>query len=331
MKNVKSLLLLLVMAALVVFAVACGTGNETTDTDGQTGSEQTEGNEAAAELEGSVVVDGSGTVYPFMAKAAEDYMINEQENVSVEVSRAGTSAGFKKFLVENGTDFNNASRQIKDEEKATAEELGLEVKELKVALDGITIVINKENDWATELTEQEVIDIFLASAGKKNWSDVRPDFPNEPITTYGPNENHGTYEFFFEKILEEQDLVESVNLQQEYSTLVDLVSKDKNAIGFFGFGYYVNNQDKLTAVNVDFGNGPVEPSLETIKEDGAYAAFTRPVFTYLNEGNAKQNPQVLDFAIYTMKNAAETAAATGFAPLAEAEINESVQYLEGLK
>jgi phosphate transport system substrate-binding protein len=337
MKNVKALLLFLVMATMVLFAAACSGGEETTKTDEETGSETTENNtdtseNTEVELEGNVVVDGSGTVYPLMAKLAEDYMTNEQENVSVEVSRAGTSAGFKKFLVEDGgTDFNDASRQIKDEEIALADELGLTVKELKVALDGLTIVINPENDWATELTQQEVIDIFLASAGKKKWSDVRPDFPDEEIKTYGPNENHGTYEFFFETILDEQDLVEGVNLQQEYSTLVDLVSKDKNGIAFFGFGYYANNKDKLTAVKVDFGSGPVEPSLETIKEDGDYAPFTRPVFTYLNEANAKEKPEVLDFAIYAMKNAGEAAAETGFAPLTDAELQEAVTYLEGLK
>ncbi|MFC4320785.1 PstS family phosphate ABC transporter substrate-binding protein [Litchfieldia salsa] len=337
MKNVRNLLLFLAMLSMVLFAAACSNGEETTTTDKEeTGTETTENTEttedAKAELEGSVVVDGSGTVYPLMAKLAENYMTNEQENVSVEVSRAGTSAGFKKFLVEeNGTDFNDASRQIKDEEKALAEELGLTVKELKVALDGLTIVINPENDWAAELTQQEVIDIFLASAGKKKWSDVRSDFPDEEIKTYGPNENHGTYEFFFENILDEQDLVESINLQQDYSTLVDLVSKDKNGIAFFGFGYYVNNKDKLQAVKVDFGKGAIEPSLDTIKEDGDYAPFTRPVFTYLNEENAKAKPEVLDFAIYAMKNAAEIASETGFAPLTDAELQESVSYLEGLK
>ncbi|WP_078545638.1 PstS family phosphate ABC transporter substrate-binding protein [Litchfieldia alkalitelluris] len=337
MKNVKGLLLLLVMAMMVVFAAACGTSEETTNTNESTGSETTgssnnEDSEERVELEGSVVVDGSGTVFPLMAKLAENYMTNEQEGVSVEVSRAGTSAGFKKFLVEEGgTDFNDASRQIKDEEKALAEELGLTVKELKVALDGLTIVINKENTWATELTQQEVIDIFLASAGKKKWSDVRADFPAEEIKTYGPNENHGTYEFFFENIVDEQDLVEGINLQQEYSTLVDMVSKDKNAIAFFGFGYYESNSDKLTAVKVDFGKGPIAPSLDTIKEDGDYAPFTRPVFTYLNEANAKAKPEVLDFAIYAMKNAATVAAETGFAPLTDAELQESISYLEGLK
>jgi phosphate transport system substrate-binding protein len=306
---------LIFMFMLVVMLAACG-GN---GGDGEG-------------LEGSVVIDGSGTVYPLMSRLAEDYMINEQENVSVEVSRSGTSAGFKKFLVEGGgTDFNNASRQIKEEELAEAEKLGINVKELKAALDGITIVVNKENDWATELTQQEVIDIFLASAGKKNWSDVREGFPNEPIQTYGPNENHGTYEFFWETILGEQDLVDNINLQQDYATLVDLVTKQKNAIGFFGYGYYESNKDKLNAVKVDFGDGPVGPSLDTIKEDGAYAPFTRPVFTYINEGMAKEKPQVLDFAIYAMKNAGAAAQETGFAPLPEEELQSSVDYLEGLK
>lgn len=319
MKRLKKMSLLLMLTAVMAFTAACGGGDTNEDAGGN-----------GEELEGSVVIDGSGTVYPFMARMAENYM-GEQENVSVEVSRSGTSAGFKKFLAKDGTDFNDASRQIKDEEKASAEELGIDVQEMKVALDGITIVINKDNDWAKDLTQQEVVDIFLASAGKKKWSDVRPDFPDEEIQTYGPNENHGTYEFMFENILEEQDLPENINLQQDYSTLVDLVSKDKNAIGFFGYGYYDSNKDKLSAVKVDFGNGPVEPSLDTIKEDGDYAPFTRPVFTYLNTNMAKEKPQVLDYAIYTMENAQDVAAETGFAPLSDEDIQASLDALNGLK
>ncbi|WP_077215338.1 PstS family phosphate ABC transporter substrate-binding protein [Bacillus dakarensis] len=289
-------------------------------------------NDNSGGMGGSVVLDGSGTIYLLMSRLAEDYMVNKEENVSVEVSRSGTSAGFSKFLVEGGgTDFNNASRSIKEEELAKAKELGINVKELKVALDGITIVINKENTWATELTKQEVVDIFLASAKKVKWSDVREGFPDEPIKTYGPNENHGTYEFFWETILEEHDLVEDINLQQDYSTLLSLVTKDKNAIGFFGYGYYESNKDDLTAVKIDFGDGPIEPTLETIKEDGAYAPFTRPVFTYLNVGKAQDKPAVLDFAIYAMENARAAAIETGFAPLPEEELQASIEYLEGLR
>ncbi|NEU29756.1 PstS family phosphate ABC transporter substrate-binding protein [bacterium LRH843] len=330
----KKFLLFLVMAALMVVVAACGAGEKTEGTDAgketDTGSEVNE-NAAENELEGSVVIDGSGTVYPLMAALAEEYMINEQENVSVEVSRSGTSAGFGKFLVENGTDFNDASRKIKDEEKATADELGLEVAEFKVALDGLTFVIHPENDWATDLTAEELVSIFHNAGGVTKWSDIRPEFPDEEIKPMGPNENHGTYEFFYENILGKEDLVEGVNLQQEYSTLVNLVSEDKNAIAFFGFGYYVNNQDKIKAVNVDFGNGPVEPSLDTIAEDGEYAQFTRPVYTYLNLGMAKEKPQVLDYAFFVMNNVNNFAGETGFAPLKEEEIQGYVELLEGLK
>src|SRR5699024_8548789 len=131
----------------------------------------------------------------------------------------------------------------------------------------------------------QLIKIFSADGNIQIWSDLDPSFPDEPIQAYGPNENHGTYEFFWENILEEKDLVPTINLQQEYSTLVNLISEDVNGIAFFGFGYYVNNTDKLRAVSVDFGQGPIEPSLETIAEDGDYAPFTRPVFTYLNIEN----------------------------------------------
>ncbi len=338
MKSLKKLGLFLILAAFIVVAAACGGSDDAEETEGNENSStgnETQTEEVADEgLEGSVVIDGSGTVYPFMAKMAENYMTNEQEGVSVEVGRAGTSAGFKKFLVDQGgTDFNDASRQIKDEEQATADELGIEVQEIKVALDGLTFVINPENDWAKELTKDELIKIFLDSEGIKNWSDVRPDFPNEPISKMGPNENHGTYEFFWEKILEEQDLDADTNLQQEYSILVDLVSKDKNAIAFFGYGYYENNKDKLQAVHVDFGNGPVEPNLDTIgeSEDFAYSPFTRPVFTYLNVNMAKEKPQVLDFAIYAVENAQTVAAETGFAPLTDDEVQASLDALNALK
>jgi len=318
----KKYLLFLVVAALAVLTAACGADSQPDD----------KGNaKAESNLEGSVTIDGSGTVYPLMAKIAEEYMVNEQENVSVEVSRAGTSAGFKKFLIDNGTDFNDASRQIKDEETAEADNLGIEVKELKVALDGLTFVINKDNDWAREMTPEQLISIFKADGAVEKWSDINPAWPAEVIKPMGPNENHGTYEFFYEKVLDKQDLVSNVNLQQDYSTLVNLVSEDKNGIAFFGFGYYVNNQDKLSAVDVDFGNGPVEPSLETIAEDGAYAGFTRPVFTYLNVKNAKDKPQVLDYAIYAMNNVNTFAGETGFAPIPEAEAKANVDFLNGLK
>lgn len=300
----------LVITILAMFVVACDSSEEANKED--------------------VVIDGSGTVYPLMARIAEEYM-NEQESVSVEVSRSGTSAGFEKFLVENGTDFNDASRHIKPEEAELADELGIDIKELKVALDGLTFVIHPDNDWATELTDEEIVSIFHADGGVTKWSDINPDFPDEEIQPYGPNENHGTYEFFWENILEKDDLIDTINLQQEYSTLVNLISEDINGIAFFGFGYYVNNQDALQAVHVDFGNGPVEPSLDTIAEDGDYASFTRPVFTYLNVDHAKEKSQVLDYAIYAMESINTFAGEVGFAPIPDEEVEENIEFLKNLK
>lgn len=315
---------LFIVGILAMVLVACS------EADTSEIGEEKEGG-SSEKMEGSIVIDGSGTVYPLMAKLAEEYMVNERESVSVEVSRAGTSAGFKKFLVDSGTDFNNASRQIKVEEEQVADELEIDIKELKVALDGLTFVINKENTWAEDITDEQLKQIFLADGTIKKWSDINPEWPEDEINTYGPNENHGTYEFFYENILRESDLREDVNLQQEYSTLVTLIADDKNGIAFFGFGYYINNTDKLKAINVDFGDGAIAPSLDTISEDGDYALFTRPVFTYLNVNSAKEKNQVLDFARYIMENVNIYAGETGFAPIPDNEIEKTLEFLEGLK
>lgn len=332
----KRLSFILLIAVLGISAVGCSNKSN----DEVTGGSQVNQQDDVAKLDGAVIVDGSGTVYPLMAHIAEDYMTNVQPKVSVQVGRAGSSAGFKKFIP-GELDFADSSRAIKKEEAEELEgrglKLGEDVLEIKLALDGLTMVINKENDWAKEMTKEEIINMYLAGHYKADdkvlWSDIRAEWPAEEVKFYGPNENHGTYEFFYEVILKKQDIVKTANLQQEYSTLVDLVSRDKNAIAFFGFGYYVNNQNKLTAVKIDFGKGPVEPTLTTIGEDLPYAGFTRPVFTYLNAQYAKDKPQVLDFAKYVVspEGAQRLAGENGFAPLPASQYAEYLKQLDNLK
>ena len=330
----KATLFLLILVLVMTAATGCTQEAETPDQDDPGQQEE------QTELSGKVIVDGSGTVYPLMAHIAEEYMVTEETGVSVQVGRVGSSAGFKKFIP-GETDLSDASRKIKDSEVEQLTENGLEmgtdVMEIKLAYDGLTMVVNKDNDWATEMTEEEIVDMYISGTYKEDdkvlWSDIRSEWQAEEIKFYGPNENHGTYEFFYEVILDEQDLVETVNLQQEYSTLVDLVSRDKNAIAFFGFGYYVSNQDKLTAVAVDFGSGPVAPSLETIGEDLDYAGFTRPVFTYVNLQHAKEKPQVLDFAKYVVSDqgAKRLAGENGFAPMPDSLYEEYQSKLEAIE
>lgn len=333
------LLIVLALTMSMAFLTACGSttnNNEDTTTQATTQVETTAEETAETKLSGQVIIDGSGTVYPLMANIAEEYMTNAQPDVSVQVGRAGSSAGFKKFIP-GETDLADASRPIKDEEAAGLKKNNIEYMEIKLALDGVTMVINKENDWAKEMTKDEVINMYLSGKYKADdkvlWSDIRADWPSEEIKFYGPNENHGTYEFFYETILDEQEMVKTANLQQEYSTLVDLVSKDKNAISFFGYGYYATNTDKLTAVKVNFGKGPVEPTLETIGEDLPYAPFSRPVFTYLNINYVKEKPQVLDYAKYVVSDegAKKLAGPNGFAPLPDAAYAEYMTQLENIK
>ncbi|WP_422486960.1 PstS family phosphate ABC transporter substrate-binding protein [Gudongella sp. DL1XJH-153] len=326
MRNSKKFIVLAFVLIMTFTLTACGGGGET-PADG-------------SELEGAVIVDGSGTVYPLMAHIAEEYMTNEESGVSVQVGRAGSSAGFKKFIP-GETDFSDSSRKIKDEEITQLEENGLmfgeDVMEIKLAYDGLTMVINSSNDWATEMTDEEIVNMYLSGTYSDDdvvlWSDIRPEWPAEEVNFYGPNENHGTFEFFYESILDEQDMVKTANLQQEYSTLVDLVANDEYAIAFFGYGYYASNTDKLQAVNIDFGKGPVGPALETIGEDLPYAGFTRLVYTYLNLDHAEAKPQVLDFAMYVVspEGAARLAGENGFAPLPSEVYSEYYQQLEALK
>ena len=334
----KKLMGIITSLTVVAMFAACGAKEETPETPGT----ETPGTEAPAgeKLEGSVIVDGSGTVYPLMANIAENYMVNEQPGVSVQVGRAGSSAGLKKFIA-GELDFVDASRKIKDTEvqelEAAGKKMGENVLEIELAYDGLTMVINKENTWATEMTQEEIINMYISGKYKSDdkvlWSDIRAEWPKEEIKFFGPNENHGTYEFFYEVILDEQDMVSNVNLQQEYSTLVDLVSKDKNAIAFFGYGYYASNTDKLTAVKVDFGNGAVAPSLDTIGSDLEYAGFTRLVYTYLDLDKAKENPAILDYALYVIseEGASKLSGDNGFAPIPAEKHAEYKTILEGLK
>lgn len=326
----KKKFMVLAFASILTLALtACGGGEENPVEEGLEGN-----------LEGSVIVDGSGTVYPLMAHIAENYMTDKEATVSVQVGRAGSSAGFKKFIP-GETDFSDASRKIKQEEILQLEENGLifdeDIMEIKLAYDGLTMVINKNNDWATEMTEEEIVNMYLSGTYNNEdivlWSDIRPEWPAEEVNFYGPNENHGTFEFFYEVILDEQDMVKTANLQQEYSTLVDLVANDEYAIAFFGYGYYASNTDKLQAVNIDFGEGPVGPALETIGEELPYAGFTRLVYTYLNLDYAQEKPQVLDYAMYVVspKGAEKLAGENGFAPLPSEVYAEYYSQLEALR
>jgi len=318
MKNFKFLATLGLASS--IFLAACGgtdTGN--TDTDVSSSSD----NDTPA-LSGSVAGDGSSTVAPIMEAIVEEYAQAEKD-VKVSVGVSGTGGGFEKFIA-GSTDFSNASRPIKDEEKAKLDEAGVDYTELKIANDGLTIVVNKENTWVDSLTVEDLKKMWAEDGTTKKWSDINPSWPAEEIVFYSPGTDSGTYDYFNEVVLEDTDLVKSATLSEDDNVLVTGIKGDKNAIGFFGYAYYESNKDSLNAVLVD----GVEPNSETI-ESGEYTPFSRPLFVYVSNAAVKEKEEVRNFMEFIIDNSAEMAEAVGYVQLPDADYEEARKTLDAIK
>jgi phosphate transport system substrate-binding protein len=316
MKSLKSLLLLLVMGTLVVIFAACGGGEETTKTETETGSETT--------LSGEIAIDGSSTVFPILEAVSEEYAA-VQPDVKAPVGVSGTGGGFKRFVV-GETDLSNASRPIKEEEAATAAENGVEILELPLAYDGLSVVVNKENDWAKDLTVDELKKMWIEGSEIKNWSDIRPEWPNEPIKFYSPGTDSGTFDYWNEVILEDQPIRRDTQLSEDDNVLVQGVIGDKYAIAYFGYAYYIENEGKLNVVKIDGGNGAVEPNNETI-ETGEYAPLSRPLYTYANKKSIAEKEYVYDFLKFTLENAGDLAEEVGYVRLPQGKYDAALEAL----
>ncbi|WP_186575775.1 PstS family phosphate ABC transporter substrate-binding protein [Aquibacillus kalidii] len=334
MKKMK----LFALAALLMFVMgvlaACGSEKEEgtekseeskNEASANEGSEKSEESEA---LSGPVAIDGSSTVLPIMEYLTYEYN-QVQPDVKTTLNSSGSGGGFEKSTV-GEIDFSNASRPIKDEEKATAEENGIEFVELELAYDGLSVVVSQENDFLENITLEELRKVFLADSGATKWSDVNPDWPEEPITIYSPGHDSGTFDYFNEVILEEKPMREGegVTLSEDDNTLVTGIKSDPYAIGYFGYAYYAANQDSLKVLGIDNGDGnPVKPNGDTI-QDGSYSPLSRPLFTYVNVSYMKDKPQVYDFAKYTLENAGAAAEEVGYVALPEEKYQEQLDEIK---
>ncbi|MFC3882926.1 PstS family phosphate ABC transporter substrate-binding protein [Bacillus songklensis] len=324
MKSFKFLALSIMVGSLLAFATACGQANE-----GANGAkEEQKAGDENKQLEGNVAMDGSSTVFPIMEAASEEYM-GTQPGVKVSVGVSGTGGGFEKFT-KGETDFSNASRPIKDEEKKAAADNGVEFQEFQLAYDGLSVVVNKENDWVDHLTVDELKKMWVQDGKTKKWSDIRKGWPDEEIKFFSPGHDSGTYDYFDEVILEGKPIVESAQLSEDDNVLVQGVTGDKNAIGYFGYAYYAENKDKLKVVPIDGGNGPVEPNNDTI-ESGEYAPLSRPLFTYVNTASLKEKEQVRDFMKFLLEDQGSLAEEVGYVALPKEKYEEQLKTLEGIK
>jgi len=272
------------------------------------------GQEAVDELRGTVSLDGSSTVYPISEAIAEEFL-SVAPRVRVTVGVSGTGGGFKKFLSRE-IDINDASRTIKNSEVEEARANGIDYLEIPVAFDGLSVVVNPNNTWVDYLTVDELRMIWQPGSMVDSWDDIRPNWPQLPIRLYGPGTDSGTFDYFTEAVNGESGASRpDYTASEDDNVLVQGISGDENALGFFGYAYYIENQDNLKIVPIDEGNGPVAPTAQSIN-DGTYSPLSRPIFVYLNTDSLAR-PEVRSFVDFYIDNAAGIANEVGYIELPE--------------
>ncbi|PWV99433.1 phosphate ABC transporter substrate-binding protein (PhoT family) [Paenibacillus cellulosilyticus] len=271
---------------------------------------------AADNLKGTIEIDGSSTVYPITEAVAEEFG-KVHKDVRVTVGISGTGGGFKRFC--NGEiPIADASRPITDAEKTACKAKGITYTDITVAYDGVTIAINKNNTWAQKLTTAELKSIFKSGSTVKKWSDVRKGFPNEEIKIYSPGSDSGTFDFFTEKVNGKSKSSRNdsqITFSEDDNVLVEGITNDKYAIGYFGYAYYVENKAKLKAVVVDNGKRAVGPSAQTIAK-GMYF-LSRPIFFYVNKADLANRAEVKAFSQFYLENAGKLSKEVGYIPLSK--------------
>jgi phosphate transport system substrate-binding protein len=260
-------------------------------------------------LSGEIVSDGSSTVGPLTQAVAEEFY-GQAPNVQISVDISGTGGGFKRFCA-GETDVQNASRAIEEDEIVVCAENGVDWYEFEVAYDGLTVVTNTENTWLTCITTDQLKQLWQKESPATTWADLTPEHPADTINLYGPGTDSGTFDFFVETILGEDDIREDFTPSEDDNVLVEGVAGDVNALGYFGLAYYEANEDVLTAVAVDNGDGNcVTPSPETV-QDGTYAPLSRPLYVYV-KAESLQRPEVQEFVRFFLSEAPALAAEVGY-------------------
>ncbi len=269
----------------------------------------------------AILIDGSSTVWPVSMAMAEAFT-----DAKVEVQApSGTSGGFKKFMV--GTiDINDASRQIKDNEIATCKENGIEALELTVAIDGISIVVNKENTWCDTLTFAQLKSLWQPGSTVKTWKDLDADWPDERIALFGPDADSGTFEYFTEKVCEtNKKCREDYEPATDDNVLVKGVSGDKYALGYFGYGYYLKARQELKGLKIAADGAAVAPTAKSI-ESYEYP-LARPVFIYVNKDRLSDTGMA-DFLKFYLGDGQKLVSKAGCVQLSPEVLAQSIADLE---
>ncbi|MFW9260763.1 phosphate-binding protein [Nostoc sp. KVJ20] len=284
------------LVALAIGISSCGDNNQASNNSSPADGGATPATNTAAgsNLSGKVQIDGSSTVYPISEAMAEEFQ-KANPGVQVTVASSGTGGGFKKFCA-GETDISNASRPIKPEEVELCKKGNIEYIELPIAYDGLSVVVNPQNNFASCLKVDELKKMWEPGAQGKitQWNQINPQFPAQKIGLYGPGTDSGTYDYFTQAVVgKEGESRGDFTASEDDNTLVQGVSADQGGLAFFGYAYYENNKEKLKLVGIDAGKGCVQPSPQTIG-DGTYQPLARPEFIYVKK-TAATRPEVKAF------------------------------------
>jgi phosphate transport system substrate-binding protein len=314
---------------LAILAAGCGRErpSDAASTTTQSEEEAIGGFEEEA-LSGRIEADGSSTVAPLVTLAAERFR-KQEPGVKVTVGVSGTGGGFERFCA-GETDLSDASRPIEDEEKAACEKKHIQFRELQVANDGLTIVVNPDNDWVDCLTVDQLKKIWEPGSKVKSWKDVDDSFPDEKLELFGPGTDSGTFDYFTGAIVGEEGASRSdYSATEDDNVTVTGVAGSEGGIGYFGLSYYEENSDQLKAVEVDGGDGCVAPSAETV-QDGTYTPLSRPLFIYPTQ-ELLGRPEGAAFVEYYLDNATSIAEAALFVPLTEEQQATAIDEANALR
>jgi phosphate transport system substrate-binding protein len=303
--------------ALLLVAAGCGRGSSGSETGAEGGT--------SSNLSGSISADGSSTVGPLTTAAAERFR-RTNSKVRITVAISGTGGGFERFCKDE-TDLSNASRPIKEEEQAACTKNGVNYVEFLVANDGIAVVANNDNTWATCLTVAQLKKIWQRGSKVTNWKDVAQKFPDVGLELYGPGTDSGTFDFFTDTINGEEGASRSdYSATENDNVTVQGVSGEKGALGYFGLSYFEEHQERLKALEIDGGKGCVAPSMETV-QSGTYKPLSRPLFIYAKK-TSLERAEVKAFLRFIVENEREIATAARFVPLTDEQEQKAKQELE---
>jgi len=268
-----------------------------------------------AQAQAAIKIDGSSTVFPISEAYAEEFQIQKRGKVRVTVGVSGTGGGFKKFC-RGETDMSNASRPILAEEMEICRKAGIKYIELPVAFDALTVVVNPANSWAKTMTVADLKKIWEPAAQGRisTWKQVRGEYPADKLMLFGPGADSGTFDYFTEAVVgKAKSSRGDYTASEDDNTLVQGVENNKNAIGYFGFAYYAAHKDKMRAVLVDGGKGPVAPSIENVI-NGTYSPLSRPLFVYVKESSMAR-PEVRELVQFMMTKGSALVSEVGYVPL----------------